>query len=250
MSAAAAQARARRMRGVMSALPGKRGLRWLLLVSASLSAIAVFLLATATANTALFAQGYDTLLVVNGVLVGLLMLVVGWQLWQLRRNLKAGVFGSRLAVRLVLLFALVAGAAGRAGLRGVGAVHRPQHRELVRRARRPRARKRPRRSADSSLDYLLNDTANKATQMAVALSDAPGNLVDGAEPRRRAGERLRGGAVHADRRRARRRRHRRLARDARAAAAGGAAPRAAAAAVQEDRADRATAASCCASSCR
>ena len=96
----------------MSALPGKRGLRWLLLASASLSAIAVFLLATATANTALFAQGYDTLLVVNGVLVALLMLVVGWQLWQLRRNLKAGVFGSRLAVRLVLLFALVAGLPG------------------------------------------------------------------------------------------------------------------------------------------
>ena len=56
----------------MSALPGKRGLRWLLLASASLSAIAVFLLATATANTALFAQGYDTLLLVNGVLVGLI----------------------------------------------------------------------------------------------------------------------------------------------------------------------------------
>src|SRR4051812_32463467 len=60
--------------GRMSALPGKRGLRWLLLVSASLSAIAVFLLATATSNTTLFATGYDTLLVVNGVLIGLLML--------------------------------------------------------------------------------------------------------------------------------------------------------------------------------
>ena len=56
-------------------------------MSASLSAIALFLLATATANTALFAQGYDTLLILNGVLVALLMLVVGWQLWQLRRNL-------------------------------------------------------------------------------------------------------------------------------------------------------------------
>ena len=92
----------------MSALPGKRGLRWLLLVFASLSAIALFLLATATANTELFAQGYDTLLVLNGVLIALLMLVVGWQLWQLRRNLKAGIFGSRLAVRLVFLFAVVA----------------------------------------------------------------------------------------------------------------------------------------------
>ena len=74
----------------------------------ALAAIALFLLATATANTELFAQGYDTLLVVNGGLVALLMLVVGGQLLQLRRNLRAGVFGSRLAVRLVLLFALVA----------------------------------------------------------------------------------------------------------------------------------------------
>ncbi len=88
--------------------PRKARIRWLLLASASLSAIALFLLATATSNTALFAQGYDNLLILNGVLVALLMLVVGWQLWQLRRNLKAGVFGSRLAVRLVLLFALVA----------------------------------------------------------------------------------------------------------------------------------------------
>ena len=48
------------------ALPGKRGLRWLLLVSASLSAIALFLLANATSNTSLFAQGYDVLLIGNG----------------------------------------------------------------------------------------------------------------------------------------------------------------------------------------
>ena len=36
------------------------------------------------------------------------MALVGYQLWRLRRNLKAGVFGSRLAARLVLLFSLVA----------------------------------------------------------------------------------------------------------------------------------------------
>ena len=42
----------------------------------------------------------------------LLMLLVGYQLLRLRRNLRRGVFGSRLAVRLVFLFALVAGAPG------------------------------------------------------------------------------------------------------------------------------------------
>ena len=159
----------------MSALPGKRGLRWLLLASASLSAIAVFLLATATANTSLFAKGYDTLLVVNGVLIGLLMLVVGWQLWQLRRNLKAGIFGSRLAVRLVLLFALVAGLPG-ALVYAVSAQFIGRSIESWFDVRVDRALDSGLTLAKSSLDYLLNDTANKATQLAVALSDAQGNL--------------------------------------------------------------------------
>jgi nitrogen fixation/metabolism regulation signal transduction histidine kinase len=159
----------------MSAIPGKRGLRWLLLASASLSAIAVFLLATATANTALFAQGYDTLLLVNGVLVGLLMLVVGWQLWQLRRNLKSGVFGSRLAVRLVLLFALVAGLPG-ALVYAVSAQFIGRSIESWFDVRVDRALESGLTLADSSLKYLLNDTTNKATQLAVALSDTPGNV--------------------------------------------------------------------------
>ncbi|HYT96339.1 MAG TPA: PAS domain-containing sensor histidine kinase, partial [Casimicrobiaceae bacterium] len=85
-----------------------RAVRWVVLVLACLSGIALFLLATATANTALFAGNYDALVVLNAVLVALLMLVVGWQVMRLRRNLKAGVFGSRLAVRLVFLFVVVA----------------------------------------------------------------------------------------------------------------------------------------------
>ena len=92
----------------MSALLPPGRLRWVLLAAASLAAIALFLLATATANTELFAQGYDTLLILNGVLVGVLIGIVVWQIARLRRDLKRGVFGSRLASRLVLLFALVA----------------------------------------------------------------------------------------------------------------------------------------------
>src|ERR1700704_2694263 len=159
----------------MNAIPGRRGLRWLLLASASLSAIALFLLATATANTALFAQGYDNLLILNGVLVGLLMVVVGWQLWQLRRNLKAGVFGSRLAVRLVLLFALVAGLPGALVYAG-SAQFIGRSIESWFDVRVDRALDSGLTLAKSSLDYLLNDTANKAAQLAIALSDNQGNL--------------------------------------------------------------------------
>ncbi len=159
----------------MSALPGKRGLRWLLLVSASLSAIAVFLLATATANTALFAQGYDTLLILNGVLIVLLMLVVGWQLWRLRRNLKAGIFGSRLAVRLVFLFAMVAVLPG-ALVYAVSVQFIGRSIESWFDVRVDRALEGGLNLGRNALDYLLNETTNKATQIAQSLADSPGNL--------------------------------------------------------------------------
>ncbi len=159
----------------MSALPGKRGLRWLLLVSASLSAIAVFLLATATANTALFAQGYDVLLIGNLVLIGLLMLVVGWQLWRLRRNLKAGVFGSRLAVRLVFLFALVAVLPG-ALVYAVSVQFIGRSIESWFDVRVDRALEGGLNLGRNALDYLLKETQGKATQMAVAIAESPGSL--------------------------------------------------------------------------
>src|SRR5262245_22070004 len=158
----------------MSALPGKRGLRWLLLVSASLSAIALFLLATASENTNLFAQGYDTLLILNGVLVGLLMLVVGWQLWQLRRNLKAGVFGSRLAIRLVFLFALVAVLPG-ALVYAVSVQFIGRSIERWFDVRVDRALEGGLALGQKTLDYLLKDSMNKAAQMAVTLADNPVN---------------------------------------------------------------------------
>ena len=158
----------------MSALPGKRGLRWLLLAAASLSAIALFLLATATANTSLFAQGYDQLVILNGALIVLLMLVVGWQLWQLRRNLKAGVFGSRLAVRLVLLFALVAVLPG-ALVYAVSVQSIGRSIESWFDVRVDRALEGGLNLGRNALDYLLKETSAKASQMALAIADGPGN---------------------------------------------------------------------------
>ena len=158
----------------MSALPGKRGLRWLLLAAASLSAIALFLLATATANTSLFAQGYDQLVILNGALIVLLMLVVGWQLWQLRRNLKAGVFGSRLAVRLVLLFALVAVLPG-ALVYAVSVQSIGRSIESWFDVRVDRALEGGLNLGRNALDYLLKETSAKASQMALTIADGPGN---------------------------------------------------------------------------
>jgi nitrogen fixation/metabolism regulation signal transduction histidine kinase len=150
-----------------------RALRWLLLAAACLSAIGLFLLATATENTELFARGYDTLLVLNLVMVAMLMLIVAWQLWQLRRNFKRGVFGSKLAARLVLLFALVAVLPG-ALVYAVSVQFLGRSIESWFDVRVDRALEGGLALGRNALDYLSRETTNKATQIAAQLADAPG----------------------------------------------------------------------------
>ncbi|HXX83741.1 MAG TPA: ATP-binding protein [Casimicrobiaceae bacterium] len=153
-----------------------RVIRYVLLGFAALGTIFLFLLATASANTALFARSYDLLLILNGALVVLLMGLVGYQLWRLRSNLKAGVFGSRLAARLVLLFALVAVLPG-ALLYGVSVQFLGKSIESWFDVRVDRALEGGLDLGRGALDYLLKETANKATQVAVSLQDVePGSL--------------------------------------------------------------------------
>ncbi len=169
----------------MSGLIPSRGIRWLLLVFACLAAISMFLLATASANTELFARRYDLLLVLNGALVVLLMLLVGVQLWRLWRNLKAGVFGSRLALRLVFLFALVAGLPG-ALVYAVSVQFLGKSIESWFDVRVDRALEGGLNLGRGALDYLLRETTNKAGQIALVLGEpgaggAPARLIRAAE---------------------------------------------------------------------
>ncbi|MBM3117195.1 sensor histidine kinase [Jeongeupia naejangsanensis] len=83
-------------------------MRRLLLILASIATILVFLLATASGNTSAFSQYYSELLTLNGILLFGLIIVVGARLWQLIKRVRAKVFGSRLTLRLVLSFSLVA----------------------------------------------------------------------------------------------------------------------------------------------
>ena len=160
----------------MTRLLSPRKIRYVLLALAGLGAVFLFLLATASANTGLFARNYNLLLVLNGAMVALLMVLVGYQLWRLRRNLKAGVFGSRLAVRLVLLFALVAVVPG-ALLYGVSMQFLGKSIESWFDVRVDRALEGGLNLGRSALDYLLKETANKATQLALTLQEAePGAM--------------------------------------------------------------------------
>jgi len=160
----------------MSRMPGPRAIRYVLLGCAGLGTVLLFLLATASANTALFASSYNLLLVINTAMVALLMGLVGYQLWRLRANLKAGVFGSRLAVRLVLLFALVAVVPG-ALLYGVSVQFLGKSIESWFDVRVDRALEGGLNLGRSALDYLLKETANKATQLALTLQETePGTI--------------------------------------------------------------------------
>jgi nitrogen fixation/metabolism regulation signal transduction histidine kinase len=147
-----------------------RALRYVLLGCAVLGTVFLFLLATASANTELFASNYNLLLVLNGTMVALLMGLVGYQLWRLRKNLKAGVFGSRLAIRLVLLFALVAVLPG-ALLYGVSVQFLGKSIESWFDVRVDEALKGGLNLGRGALDYLLKETTNKASQLALTLQE-------------------------------------------------------------------------------
>ncbi len=83
-------------------------MRLLILLGAALAGVLLFLLATASGNTAVFADHYPLLLGLNAALAALLALLVAWQLRMLWRRYRERAFGSRLTVRLLLLLAVMA----------------------------------------------------------------------------------------------------------------------------------------------
>lgn len=77
-------------------------------IIAAMGAMLLFLLATASANTELFASHYPLLLGVNAVAALALLLLVVFQLRGLRREYRQRIFGSRLKSRLVAMLAVMA----------------------------------------------------------------------------------------------------------------------------------------------
>ncbi len=80
----------------------------LLIIAVAAGAILVFLLASASSNTALLAEHYPLLLGANAMIVAAMLALVGIQLRRLWRDWRGGVFGARLKARLVMLLAVMA----------------------------------------------------------------------------------------------------------------------------------------------
>ena len=81
---------------------------YVLVISAALGTILLFLLAAASANTALFAEHYPLLIGLNGAVAVALLSLVVYQFAALIRQRRAKVFGSRLTFRVLVMFAVVA----------------------------------------------------------------------------------------------------------------------------------------------
>jgi nitrogen fixation/metabolism regulation signal transduction histidine kinase len=83
-------------------------MKFLLIIGGTVAAAGIFLLATASADTTLFARHYPLLLGLNAALAALLATLVAYQLIAMARRYRAGVFGARLTLRLLGRFALLA----------------------------------------------------------------------------------------------------------------------------------------------
>src|SRR6188508_139053 len=68
----------------------------------------VYLMSVASSNNAFFAQNYGLLFYLGVALAVGLASLIGYQVLLLRRKLRDRVFGSKLTLRLMLVFALMA----------------------------------------------------------------------------------------------------------------------------------------------
>src|SRR5512145_1720119 len=84
-----------------------RALRYGLLFAVSLSGVLLFLLASASGNTAFFERNYPLLLAVNGVIAGVLFILVLLLVRRLVKRLRQGRFGARMMMRFSIAFALM-----------------------------------------------------------------------------------------------------------------------------------------------
>ncbi|MBC7414292.1 MAG: HAMP domain-containing protein [Herminiimonas sp.] len=85
----------------------RRSLRYLFVVGAAVVSILLFLLASASENSASFDKHYPWLFGLNALAAVALLILVALLLLRLYKRHKRGMFGSRLTARLVLLFAII-----------------------------------------------------------------------------------------------------------------------------------------------
>src|SRR5262249_44179116 len=153
--------------------PGAGGaVTYVLIASAALGGILLFLLAAATANSPLFAEHYPLLLGLSAVVALALLGLVVFQLSKLARQRRAKVFGSLLTFRVLVMFALVGIVPGLL-VYTVSLQFLAKSIESWFDVRVERALEGGLNLGRAALDVMLNELLLKAHVMALDLSEAP-----------------------------------------------------------------------------
>jgi nitrogen fixation/metabolism regulation signal transduction histidine kinase len=145
---------------------------YVLIGSAALGGILLYLLAAATANSPLFAEYYPLLLALNAAIAVALLGLVAYQLTILARQRRTKVFGSLLTFRVLVMFALVGVVPGLL-VYTVSLQFLAKSIESWFDVRVERALEGGLNLGRAALDVMLNDLLLKAHVMALDLSETP-----------------------------------------------------------------------------
>ncbi len=83
-------------------------MKYFVLLGLALGVVLLYLLSHASANTAVSGESYTALLAINIALAVGLTALIGWQIRKLLRQIRARAMGSRLTLRLIGMFTLMA----------------------------------------------------------------------------------------------------------------------------------------------
>lgn len=147
-------------------------MRYVVGFSITLGTVLLYLLWRASSNTALFAEHYTLLIVLNAVVASLLLALIGYEIWLVRRRIRAQQFGARLTKRLILVFALMAIVPGTV-IYGVSVQFLTRSIESWFDVRVDNALEGGLNLGRSALDAQLAELTRKAEAMALALADEP-----------------------------------------------------------------------------
>lgn len=147
-------------------------LRYVVISCVALGAVLLYLLSRASSNTASFGEHYTLLIALNILLVVVLAGLIVYQVWIVRKRIRRGVFGARLTMRLIALFALMAVVPGTL-IYAVSVQFLSRSIESWFDVRVDNALEGGINLGRSVLDAQLQDLVKKAESMALSLSDEP-----------------------------------------------------------------------------
>lgn len=152
-------------------------MRNLIIAAVILGAVVLALLFPASGDTPLLSENFPALLIAGAIIAAALVALVGWQLWLLRRRIRAGVFGSKLTLRLMLWFGMVA-LLPSAIVFSASVFFLNRSIETWFDVRVDTALGSGVKLGQAALDDLLSELTRKTERMALALSDeGPGSVI-------------------------------------------------------------------------